>query len=1056
MGRSRDIADFLGKTEANNTTNSLLTSVADGAGVTVYATVDNLPLSGNSAGDLAFVDDTDRFYIFTGAGWYSVSLVNATPVISSVLNSDGGSTPFTLSTEGASTVITITATDSDGIPLTFAANSDSGFSGLASLSQSDNVFTVTPFSEDSATTTSGTITFTASDGIQVATSDAQTFTLEFINAVQNSAETVLLAKASGNAIAYTTFTDNSTSSHTIIRNGNTPISSSFSPYRSGGYSFRNMGGGMQTDGSDDFGTGDFTVEAWINIEKDTNGNQAIVETRSTSSDTGFLFLVRGSGTGGTTRSLNVYTSGAYRLESDDIVPLNSWTHVVLTREGGTIKFFINGKSSGTASYSTTITSPGNYLVAGDIAGDGMEGYIKDFRIVTGTAVYTSEFSPPTASLTAITNTSLLTCHLPYLADGSINDHTITQNGNYLQHSIVPFSPYDYEPYSASDYGGSAFFDTVRYDEDQLRISSSTMQDLSSGSYTIEGWYFFQDGYNGILWTYQTGSADGYAELRTVPNILRLQKKGGTAIDASFRFKSHSWYHIATVWDGTNIKVYVNGKQVITSTTNVIDNSGNGFTIGGNEQNNYNEFHVSDFRIVNGTAVYTSNFTPPTAPLTALANTVLLTCQGTDAVLFDAAQIHNFKPSGNPSASTVQTKNASSSIEFDGYDYLEVTTEAVPTSDKDLVTDLRTDDFTIEFWLYNTNSSGTQNIFDMRNGSTGFVVNLIGGQIGVYSEISSGYALQAGALSTNTWYHISIVRNASNMTLFIDGVSTDTGTNSDDFKTSSGTSAVAVIGARYSKDQQYYLGYIEDLRITKGLARYPFIPVKETLAADTNTVLLTCHDSSVATAASGTGATTSNLSTTGDPTATTGPRYNLHAVDFDGNDNLVIPNGNTDLGAIDGAFTIEGWVNFDAAPPGTGNGNERQIVGQSSWPESSGGDWWNMYAVSTGIYWYAAGGGGYLLTQFQTFTWETGKWYHFALTRDASDEMGLFINGSYLAPTSNATNGKGILAADVRPLSIGADNDASHNGIDGKISNLRISNIVRYTKTFTPPTDELTG
>ena len=183
---------------------------------------------------------------------------------------------------------------------------------------------------------------------------------------------------------------------------------------------------------------------------------------------------------------------------------------------------------------------------------------------------------------------------------------------------------------------------------------------------------------------------------------------------------------------------------------------------------------------------------------------------------------------------------------------------------------------------------------------------------------------------------------------------------------------------------------------------------------------------------------------------------MYAVDFDGNDNLVIPNGNTDLGAIDGAFTIEGWVNFDAAPPGTGNGNERQIVGQMAWPESSGGDWWALLAVSTGIYWYAAGGGGYLLTAFPTFTWETGKWYHFALTRDASDAMDLFINGAYLAPTSNVTNGKGILATDGRAFSIGADNDASHNGVDGKISNLRISNIVRYTKTFTPPTSELTG
>ena len=125
--------------------------------------------------------DNNRLYIWNGSGWYNIALLNVAPAISSVTDSDGGTTPFVLSTEGAVTRITITAADSDGDPITYTASADSNFSGLATLSQVDNVFTVTPLSQDSATTELGTITFTATDGINVASSGVQTFRLRFVS-----------------------------------------------------------------------------------------------------------------------------------------------------------------------------------------------------------------------------------------------------------------------------------------------------------------------------------------------------------------------------------------------------------------------------------------------------------------------------------------------------------------------------------------------------------------------------------------------------------------------------------------------------------------------------------------------------------------------------------------------------------------------------------------------------------------------------------------------------------------------------------------------------------
>src|SRR6056300_1273582 len=143
------------------TADAISSSVSLGA--TVYDSIGQLPMSGYTAGEQAFVKSTSRLYINSGVGWYNVAVINNTPTIQSVLDSDGGTTPFALGIDGTATSITITAQDSDGDTLTYTASDDSDFNGLATISQASNVFTINPFSQDSATTTSGTITFNVTD-----------------------------------------------------------------------------------------------------------------------------------------------------------------------------------------------------------------------------------------------------------------------------------------------------------------------------------------------------------------------------------------------------------------------------------------------------------------------------------------------------------------------------------------------------------------------------------------------------------------------------------------------------------------------------------------------------------------------------------------------------------------------------------------------------------------------------------------------------------------------------------------------------------------------------
>jgi len=186
--RSRDIAAFLGKTEANNAQNLVLlntssvvgfdsaevTSIAAPYGTQVFDSAQQLPLVGLIAGQRAFTTNTNRFYISNGSGWYSVATINATPTFS--LSPDAS---YILASDGVTaTTISILATDPEGFAITYSAIADSDFNGLATVSQDSSVFTITPKSQENATTSTGTLTFKATDGVNIA-SEISTFTLTF-------------------------------------------------------------------------------------------------------------------------------------------------------------------------------------------------------------------------------------------------------------------------------------------------------------------------------------------------------------------------------------------------------------------------------------------------------------------------------------------------------------------------------------------------------------------------------------------------------------------------------------------------------------------------------------------------------------------------------------------------------------------------------------------------------------------------------------------------------------------------------------------------------------
>jgi len=97
----------------------------------------------------------------------------------------------------------------------------------------------------------------------------------------------------------------------------------------------------------------------------------------------------------------------------------------------------------------------------------------------GTSLYTTTFTPPTEPLSPVANTSLLTCQDNRLIDDSINNLTITKNGDVAVRAFAPFVGVTSLPTSYSVY-----FDGTG---DYLTVPNTSGLQMGSGDFTIEFW-----------------------------------------------------------------------------------------------------------------------------------------------------------------------------------------------------------------------------------------------------------------------------------------------------------------------------------------------------------------------------------------------------------------------------------------------------------------------------------------------------------------------------------------------------------------------------------------
>jgi hypothetical protein len=406
-----------------------------------------------------------------------------------------------------------------------------------------------------------------------------------------------------------------------------------------------------------FGTSPFTIEMWL-YPTVSSTNTGIFDTRNTSNSSTGILIRQGDNISNGGVIYVLMGSGLSQSVYGNIL-LNYWSHVAFVRNSsGSGSLYINGTSVSTANMNANVTDT-NFLLSGfvDIKSSpyGYTGYISNVRVVNGTAVYTSNFTPPTSPLTAIANTSLLTCNAPTIVDSSTNNFTITNNGAATVSSLSPTfrastNNFQFARRTPTLAGNSVSFNgSTQY----LSIPGNAAFAFGTGNFTIEWWQYM---------TSQPSNPRVFSIGNYSSATIGVSIEGGTFYvwensGARFNYSLtvdgylNRWLHFAISRNNGTTSIFKNGIQIGSSysDTNNINNTSTALSIGQESTptaNSYFPGYISNFRIVNGTAVYTSSFTPPTSPLTAIANTSLLTCNADTIV---DSSTNNFTITNNNSA-----------------------------------------------------------------------------------------------------------------------------------------------------------------------------------------------------------------------------------------------------------------------------------------------------------------------------------------------------------------------------------------------------------------------
>jgi hypothetical protein len=479
------------------------------------------------------------------------------------------------------------------------------------------------------------------------------------------------------------FKDNSSNNATITPSGTPQVDPYF--YPSGFTAPAASPGAVLLNGSSQyltapansawsFGTGNFTIEFWQYYNSLTNYQTITSQGYVGGAVAGGWVIQTGNGDGKINFYYQAPAGTLVAAETGTTVVTGTWYHIAVVKNGATVTIYRNGTSVGSGSdgrnYSATqILSIGGGSVAG-FNDYWLNGYIGNFRIVKGTAVYTGAFTPPSGPLTqtggtypSLTNvvtgfTAANTSLLLAMSDSNYNSATngvqnntfidtgpyafpITRNGTPTQGSITPYWP--------NGQWSNYFATTSDY------LSTPNVSALQPGSsttaFSIECWIYPTAsgvGDRAIFGNYKIISyptnSDGldFLYLNTGSVAFRWGYPNYADTPSSSVIQVNTWNHVVVCRNTSgSMSCYLNGTRFFntSSNTNITNSTASSFWVGwagslsGTTVNPFPGY-ISNFKFLKNATAYDPTQTTisvPTAPPTSDANTSLLTCQSSTII-----------------------------------------------------------------------------------------------------------------------------------------------------------------------------------------------------------------------------------------------------------------------------------------------------------------------------------------------------------------------------------------------------------------------------------------
>ncbi len=855
---------------------------------------------------------------------------------------------------------------------------------------------------------------------------------------------------------------NYASPHTVTVTGNTHTDTTIKKVGTASAQFDGSGDSLDiTDRVSDFqfGTFDFCIEFWMYMTSLT-GTRRVFATNSRGSPydvSGWLCTVNASGQLEVAAGSFAAQSWLFSLSSaTSTIATGAWYHIALVKNGTAFNGYVNGvsKISTTISDSNALLidpgTDGLFLGRWPVTGTDFEGYLDEIRVSKGAARYTGDFTAPTTAFTADKYTKLL-LHCDGSDSGTnFTDDSWTGLGGPGHPIEAKGDTYNQRPQphdvtangNAHLIGPKIGSSTIAFPDGTspyLSIADSSDFDINATSDWT--WEFFvyrtvTDSASDALINHADGGGHGWNINWDGSNKVRIYNAndGSGGVTASNAIPINTWTHVAFVHDDSanTLKVYLDGVEDNSATASTAISWTNvdvALWIGAQDTGSgatrwFSNGYLQNIRL-SDTARYTADFDVPTSAFTNDGNTKLLLQDGTDgSQTFDDLSTPDHTVTASGGVRWFAPKVGAGAMAFDGTgDYF-----SVPDS---VDWDFGAGDFTIEFWAkigasapdgsmlshYDVSSQRSWSVvLDATNNELEFVYSTDGG--------SATTAAFSWSYSEHTWYLVSICRSGADLKAFIDGTQIGSTYDISTSDLHNSTSTLTIGGDVRSGMGYLFKGAIDDLRIVRTALRTSNWTASTSAFTDSiNTVLLLNADVNQGTWAedSSTGLAISTDS----------------RMKFDGGDDSLSVADSSDWEFGSGDFCIEAWVNVS-------ENTSTHTIWSTTNLDNYGGMFCNVGAAA-GLYWYIGTGSGHITITAPALS--AGRWYHVACVRSGtgSNETIIYVDGVSAATGTYTDNSQdaganGFYVGDWPPNSW---------DLNGYVDEVRVSNVERYSGTFTP-------